>query len=319
MIQKNIPKVSVVIPVYNQEKYIQECVESVLNQNHKNLEIIVVDDGSTDATPEILKKFGERIKYIRQDNQGPSSALNNGLRYGKSLFVGWLGSDDIYLPDLIELQVKKFQEDSSLALIYTDYVIINSEGKELRVVSCPCPSPEQFATTLLAGNFINGSTVLMRKECHEKVGYYDENLKASVDGDMWFRLLKHGFKFGHIPIPLVKYRWHPANISHKFRLMQKHRDNVHLKAFKAFSSQGLFNSTSELEQLSFAFAKQFSFRSAATVIKKAGEIENKFSFRRGFLWFLFKMMSNSLFIGLIGLVIKIRRKIKYMRNRAIRL
>lgn len=316
---RNMPKVSVIIPAYNQEKYIRECVQSMLSQDYEDLEVIVVDDGSTDATPEILREFGKRIRYIRQENKGPAGALNKGMRVAQGELVAWLGADDMYLPGMVNYQVSKFQEDPSLALVYTDWIMIDAQGREIKVVRSPYPPPEKFARTMLAGNFINGSTVLMRKECHEKVGYYDENLKASVDGDMWFRLLKHGFKFGHIPIPLVKYRWHPANISHKFRLMQKHRDNVHLKAFKAFSSQGLFNSTSELEQLSFAFAKQFSFRSAATVIKKAGEIENKFSFRRGFLWFLFKMMDNSLFIGLIQLVIKIKCKMKYMRNRIIRL
>lgn len=303
----NIPIVSVIIPVYNQEKYIKECVESVLNQDYENLEIIVIDDGSTDRTPEILKEFGEKIRYVRQENRGPASALNYGIRLAHGEFIGWLGSDDVYLPSKIKYQVKKFQEDTSLALIYTDYIMINSEGNELRVVSCPSPLPEQFVKVLLAGNFINGSTVLMSKEYHEKVGYYDENLKASMDGDMWFRLLRHGFKFGHISIPLVKYRWHPANISHKFRLMQEYRDKVHLKAFKAFSHQGLFSRTSELEQLSFAFAKQFSFQAADAAIKKAGEIENKFSFRRSFLWFLFKMMNNSLFIRLIGVVKKIKK------------
>jgi len=306
------PLVSIVIPVYNQEKYIKACVESVLEQDYENLEIIVVDDGSTDATPAILKEFGKKIKYIRQENRGPACALNCGIRLARGEFVGWLGSDDMYLPGKIKHQIQKFQENNFLALIYTDYIIIDSEGKELRVSQCPSLPPEQLSKVLLVANFINGSTVLMRKKCHEKVGYYDENLKASMDGDMWFRLLEYGYKFGHIPVPYVKYRWHPANISHKFRLMQKYRDKVQLKAFKAFSSQGLFNNIPELEQLSFAFAKQLSFRSAIATIEKAMETEGKSSIRQTFLWTLFKIMNNSFFIGLIRLVIKMKCKIKYI-------
>lgn len=298
-----LPKVSIIIPVYNQETYIKECLESVLNQDYENFEVIVIDDGSTDNTPKILIEFGEKIKYARQKNQGPSIALNNGLRLAEGSLIGWLGSDDVYLPGAIKLRVKKLQEDPSIALVYTDYVMIDSTGNELKTIKCPFPAHEQFAKALLADNFINGSTVLMRRECYGKVELYDTTLKASMDGDMWFRLLGARYQFGHIAIPLVKYRVHQTNISHKFTLMQEYKDKVHLKALKNLSSQGFFTTSIEYEQLSYGFAKQFSFRSASASMKKS--IEIRFSFKNAFLWILFKMLSNKLFVALLCLARKI--------------
>ncbi len=299
------PKVSIIIPVYNQEKYINECVESVLAQGYENREVIVVDDGSTDHTSEILRNFGESIRYIRQENRGAAAALNSGLRNAQGSFVAWLGSDDIYLPRLIELQIDRFREDQALALVYTDSIVIDSAGKELRTVCCPFPPPDQFAKTLLSGNFINGSTVLMRNECHEKVGNYDENLKASMDADMWFRLLEYGYKFGHITIPLVKYRWHQNNMSHQFELMQKYTDVVHLKAFRAFHSQGWFNDPLSCDDVAWGLARQLSFHAATSAITES--IKQKFSIKRAIWWFVFRILCYDFNISLIGILLKIRR------------
>lgn len=305
-----MPKVSIIIPLYNMERYIKECVESALNQTCADTEVIVVDDGSTDNSPMLLEGFGDKITVIRQKNQGPAKALNNGIRAATGDFIAWMGSDDLYLPDFVEEHLNKFEKEPYLDIIYTDYIIIDAKGNEIKTVKCPSPlSYPLFIKMLLTNNFINGSTVMMRKECFEKVGYYDETLKASVDADMWFRLLFHNCKFGHIPIPLVKYRWHPSNQSHKFKLMQKYRDEVHLKAFKSFSEKSLFDDTLELKELSYAFASQFSFRAAIAVEEKIAEKEKGFSLRRTFLMSLYKIMGKSLFIDLIGLIVYVRRKI----------
>jgi len=274
------PTVSVVIPVYNHEKYIRECVESALDQDYRHLEVTVVDDGSTDATPEILKEFSQRIQYIRQENGGTAAALNNGIRHAKGSLFAWLSSDDVYLAGKIRRQIEEFQKNPSLALIYTDYIKIDAQGNELELVNVPCPPAEQFVRAMLERNFINGSTVLMRMECFEKVGYYDENFRADQDGDMWFRLLKHGYQFGHIPTPFLKYRWHSSNTSHNSDLMQSCKDQVRLKAIQAFSPEEIFGDvisngqsvSAAYETLACALFLDFNFKAAEATLRKAYEL-----------------------------------------------
>lgn len=309
--------VSIVIPVYNDERYIQESVESALNQDYENLEVIVVDDGSTDATPEILKEFGERIRYIRQENQGTAAALNNGIRHAKGSLIAWLSSDDLFLPGKIKHQVRKFQEEPFLALVYTDWIMIDSQGRELKVVRSPCPPPESFAIEMLRGNFINGSSVLIRRDCFEKVGYFDEALLTDSDGDMWFRLLENGCRFGHVPTPLTKYRWHSGNLSHRYKLHQTCKDQVRSRALQAFSAQELFGDLLEkkrigvdlaYERLAFTLARQFLFRAASAAMKTS--MQNRFSLKRTILLVSFKLMSTRLVLWALLPARQIRGRIK---------
>ena len=309
------PKVSIIIPVYNCEKYIRECVESALAQDYENLEIIVVDDGSTDATPQILKNFEGRIQCVRQENQGAATALNNGLHFAQGSLVGWLSADDVYMPGKIKHQVEKFQGNSSLALVYTDWIMIDADGRELKEVRASCPPSEKFVRTILKGNFINGSTVLIRKECFERAGYFDVNLQANVDIDMWFRLLKYGYQFGHVPKPLLKYRWHSANQSHNFRLMQSCMDQVRLKAIQTFLPQEIFGDLLEnkdlgaaYEWLSLVFARQFTFRAASLAMKKS--IRVKASLKRAVLLIIFRLLSTRIILWPLLLIRQIRGRIK---------
>ncbi len=290
-----LPKVSVIIPVYNHEKYIRECVESALAQDYENIEVIVVDDGSTDATPEILKEFGGRIRCIRQENQGAAAAFNHGLRLAMSSFVSWLSSDDVFLPDKIRQQVSRFQEDPDLAVVYTDYIRIDADGHELEVVHSHCPPRERFVREYLAGGFVSAVTMLMRRECIDKVGPFDESLQAYEDYDMVLRLLQR-YRLGYVPLPLMKYRWHSANMSHKFRILQNCRDQVFLKVLREFSPQEIFgdllkskNLGDSSEWLALTFARQFTFQAASAAMKKS--LRERFTLKRGALLILFELMS----------------------------
>ena len=298
------PIVSVVIPVYNHEEYIRESVESALSQDYDNLEVIVVDDGSTDATPEVLKTFGSRIRYIRQKNKGTAAALNTGIRHAQGSLIAWLSSDDVFLPGMIKRQVAELNKEPSFAMVYADFVEIDSHGKELRVVRCPFPPVGEFAIELLKGNFINGSSVLIRKGCFEQVGLFDESLPTDSDGDMWFRLLKNGYEFGHIPEVLVKYRWHSSNLSHKYKLHHYCKDRVRVRALRAFSDRELFSKKFEEEQgrfdlayekLALVFARQFLFRAAGVAVKKS--MQTNFALRGCGLWLIFRVMSMKVFLS----------------------
>jgi len=309
------PKVSIIIPVYNYEKYVRECVESALSQDYENLEVIVVDDGSTDATPEILKSFEQKIRYIRQENRGTAAALNVGLRLARGSLVAWLSSDDVYLPGKIRAQVEKLQEEPDLALVYTDWIMIDAEGRELQVIRSSCPSPERFIREMLICDFVSGSSILLKKECFERAGYFDETLRAVADADMWFRLLKHGYRFGHVPKPLVKYRHHPSNQTHNYRLMQVYKDQVRLKVIEMFSAEELFSDLAKssdfdeaatYEKLAWTLAQGFHFRAAKAALQKASHNDG-FLLRRLLLSSALRVLDTQLFLELFARVRNRRR------------
>ena len=293
-----LPLVSVIIPVYNMESYICECIESVLKQTYKNIEIIVVDDGSTDQKPAIIKVFQDRVRIVRQINCGPASAINHGIRLAKGNYIAWLAADDVYLENFIRCQVELFLSDDTLGAVYTDFKIIDSSGQIIKIMHSIELPTEQFAKRILEGNFINGSTVLVRKECYDTVGHYDENLQASCDTDMWVRLAAHGYKFGHISVPLIKYRWHPTNTSHNFRLMQKNTDMVHCKGLRLFLKHGFAFSGKEFELLSIELAKRYCFGAACNAAREA--LRERFSLKRLVLYLLLNMLNNSLFITMLS-------------------
>lgn len=309
------PRVSVIIPVYNQEKYVVECLESVLHQDYENLEVLVVDDGSSDATPDIVRGFGQQIRYIRQDNRGAAAALNVGLRSAQGSLVAWLSADDAYLPGKIHMQVRKLQDEPDLALIYTDWVMIDAQGREMRTVRSPYPPSERFVREMLVHNFINGSSILVRKECFERVGYFDESLRASVDGDMWFRLLRCGYRFGRLPEPLVQYRWHAGNLSHDYRLMRFCKDQVLAKAVETFSVQQLFadlladgscDTARQYEALALALVRGFNFSAARAALRASGWAG--FSPRRAVLLGALRVLESGWMVDLIARVRAGRRR-----------
>jgi len=310
----SLPKVSIIIPVYNCEKYIRECVESALAQDYEQVEVIVVDDGSTDATPRILKEFGDRICYIHQENQGAAAAFNHGLRVSNGSFVSWLSGDDVFLPDKIKRQINKFQEDPDLAAVYTDYIRIDAEGHELEIVHSHCPPPEQFVRQYLAHGFVSAVSLLIRRECIDKVGPFDESLRAYEDYDMVLRLLQH-YRLGYIAVPTVKYRWHSANMSHRFRLLQDCRDQIFLKVLQNFASQEIFGNLLErknlgdsYEWLALTFARQFTFQAATAAMKKA--LWERFTVKRVGLLVLFELISTKPVVWVLLTARQIRGRIK---------
>ena len=294
-----MPKVSIVSPTYNHAKYISECIDSALTQNYPNLEIIVVDDGSTDNTPAILKSFSDKIRYIRQDNRGIGAARNTGIRAAKGDLIAWLSSDDTFLPDKIAAQVQMFQQNPALGIIYTDYIVIDTQGKELGIARCPQIPSERFVREILVSNPINSSTILVKKECFNKVGYCNEKLKVDEDGHLLLRIAKH-FKFGHIAQPLGQYRVHHANMSRKRGIVYRSIESVRLEALSSwYTPQELFPDMGNdlrliakgYEYLSFRLAihDPWLMRSANCAIQKSIELDG-FSFERCLLSLFFKLM-----------------------------
>lgn len=220
--------IDVIIPVYNGEKYIKEAIESVLNQTLLPDNIFVVNDGSTDRTQEIIdgyKKFSVPVICINKKNGGLSSARNAGIKASKNKFVAFLDADDIWLPNKLAKQIEVFNItcDNKLGVVYSDFTNINEKGEIIEKYD-----DFQFDKTwrgeifekLIIKNKVagSGSAVLVKKECFEKVGLFDENLKAAEDWDMWLRIAQK-FTFDYIYEPLVKLRRHSDSMqSDRFRM-----------------------------------------------------------------------------------------------------
>jgi glycosyltransferase involved in cell wall biosynthesis len=210
-----VPKVSVIIPAYQYGHFLGEAVDSVLAQTYKDYELIVVDDGSTDQTREVAAAYGDRTRYIYQDNRGLSAARNTGVAASKGEYVGFLDADDVWLPNKLEVEVQFLDTHTSVGLVYSNYTYFGSRGDPRRrgfdgdpLVSVYAPKGQ------FPNNFVSSSAVMVRKRCFEKVGLFDEALRTAGDLDMWLRMATC-FEIGYINTPLSKYRLHERNVVHE--------------------------------------------------------------------------------------------------------
>jgi len=183
------PLVSVVVITYNAADYVGRAVESVLQQTWKNLELIVVDDGSTDGTPRVIERFkDDRLKYLRQENQGPNAARNQGIRHSRGEFVAFLDSDDWWLPDKLCRQVAVAGQNPNAGLIYSFAVGVNASGDETARMDAVVTG--RVLERLLLGQCIAGSasSVMVRSKTIDTVGMFDESLHYAEDWEYWIRI-----------------------------------------------------------------------------------------------------------------------------------
>ncbi len=208
-----MPEVSVVIPTYNQPRYLRQAIDSALAQTYRDFEVIVVDDGSTDDTPDVVASYGERIRGLRKPNGGTASALNAGIRVAQGRWIGYLGHDDMWEPAKLERQMAAIRAHPQAALIYTDVVTVNAEGQPLSVTEYPCPPdrPGQLSQ-LLRTCYINANTVLVRRDVLSELGLFDETDPMTSDYDLWLRIAQR-YDLLHVPEPLILYRAHLAQLS----------------------------------------------------------------------------------------------------------
>ncbi len=199
-------KVSVIIPAYNKSDLTVRTVTSVLNQTYKNIEIIVVDDGSTDDTKNKLKQFNKIIRYIYKENSGACSARNFGINVSTGEYIGLIDCDDIYYPDKISLCVEFFENNPDVSFIHTAANYIDSKDRILGL--CKSSLPKElglFWDNLVLGNVVCNPTVFIKRCCFESVGLFDESIFMPADWDMWIRIAEK-FKIGYIDKPLSGYR-----------------------------------------------------------------------------------------------------------------
>ncbi len=225
-------RVSVIIPIYNTEKYLQECLNSVLNQTYPEIEIIAVNDGSTDNSLEILKKYSNKIKIISKENGGTASALNAGINIASGEWIKQLDADNVLLPEAVEELVSEAKKikDKTSTILFSNYYNIDSKGELIDEVIAPNYNevdPFDLNVILLDHKFGISSSTLIHKSTIAKYGMFDETVSFE-DYELW---LRYSFlcncRFHLVQKTLVKLRIHQGQITKtKTRVSLVLRDKV---------------------------------------------------------------------------------------------
>lgn len=224
--------VSVIIPAYNAGRYIGETIESALSQSYPELEIIVVDDGSTDDTVKVVSSFIEKeskVKLIRQENSGVAAARNTGIRHSQGEFIAPLDADDIWYPDKISCQVRLMRENGpDVGLVYVWNTKTDEDSNLIGLTSIARYEGAVFPQLLIAHFLGSASSPLIRRECIERVGGYDTRFYAHraqgcEDWDLHLRLSEH-YHFVVVKKLLVGYRENPNSMSCDYKQMKRSRD-----------------------------------------------------------------------------------------------
>lgn len=218
--------VDVVIPAFNAAKYLPAALESVDSQTFRDWQIILVDDGSTDNTAEVvapfIERFGTKLKYIRQENQGPSAARNNAIRSSKSEFVAMLDGDDVWLPCRLSESLRVLRERPSAGMSYGLITYIDTDGNKLHTFT----GNREHADGRIAPHIymrrveLPCATVTVRRKSAEEVGLFDVKMRSTEDRDLWLRIaLRNEVAF--IPEVLAYYRLSPDSASTNTQRMFK--------------------------------------------------------------------------------------------------
>lgn len=209
-----MPKVSVIIPTYNCAHYLGQAIESAMSQTFRDFEIIVLDDGSTDNTSEVIRQYGDDIKYIRQANRGLPAARNRAIESSSGEFVALLDADDWWEPTKLSEQVPLLEADPEAGLAYTDLRVVYDDGTVIPsfLSSRPLAASGYVFDRLLLSGFILPSTVLMRRTCFEQAGRFDESMRSHEDVDLWLRICQK-WKVVLVPDALTHRRQGAANMT----------------------------------------------------------------------------------------------------------
>ena len=227
------PLVSIIVPVYNGSNFMREAIDSALAQTYDNIEIIVVNDGSTDNTDEIALSYGDKIRYFQKENGGVSSALNLGIMKMKGEYFSWLSHDDKYFPNKIENQINLLAKTNNLRNIaYCDSVRINEKGdmlfrsKRNKYLKPGTNSWEESLTALIKNGCLSGCAFLIPKDAFFDAGFFDEKLKYSQDFLMWINILLKHYAVVYEPSDGVYIRVHDKQMTNTGSSLFYHDSSV---------------------------------------------------------------------------------------------
>lgn len=304
---KSLPLVSIVIPVYNGSDYMREAIDSALAQTYERVEVIVVNDGSTDDTEQIALSYGEQIRYFRKENGGVSSALNLGIKEMKGEYFSWLSHDDVYTPDKIEVQIdalRGLEEKNTLVLCKAEFINKNSEPiqRRRRARALPCGEVLPWNTVLhclLRNGSFNGCALLVPKTAFDVCGLFDERLRFNQDAFMWDKIFMRGFSLLCIPDVCVKNRIHSG------QLTQRGQDIYHkdCETMSGYLIPMLDNLTTTQDRFLVDYAKHNAKNGNQRVVKRALYHSNK----------RFKLLERMVIMlcGLYGAIRPYIRKLYY--------
>src|SRR5690349_21472344 len=198
------PLVSIITPSYNQALYLEQTIQSVLGQDYPRIEYIVVDGASTDNSFEIIKKYNDRLAYwISEKDSGQAEAINKGFARANGEILGWLNSDDYYLPDTLSEVVRCFAENPEVVMAYGDMLAVDGDGRTLNVLKYKQLSLQD----LLCFQIIGQPSVFFRRSALEKTGLLDTSFHFMLDHHLWIRLAQQG-QILHVPQVWSAARYH---------------------------------------------------------------------------------------------------------------
>ncbi|MGF1496384.1 MAG: glycosyltransferase family 2 protein [Elainellaceae cyanobacterium] len=211
-----MPKVSVVIPAYNAMPYLPQTVDSVLQQSFTDFEVLIVDDGSSDNTANWVAQITDpRVRLICQSNQGAGAARNTGVKNAQGDYIAFLDADDFWEPTKLAKQVQRLDQQPKVGLVHTWITLANPDGS-LSDRTMQTNGEGHIWNQVVVYNPLKcGSTAMVRRQCFEELGYFDQSLKYSEDWDMWIRIARK-YAFSVIHEPLTNYRIHPFNKSKNY-------------------------------------------------------------------------------------------------------
>ena len=206
---EHFPLVSIVTPAYNQAEYLAETIESVLAQDYPNIEYIVLDDGSTDSTPEVLKRYNDRVYWERQENMGQARTLNKGWSMARGSLLGYLSSDDRLKPNAISEMVRALTKQPEFVVAYCDFDLIDAKGRIFRTVKAENFNAKRLNVDLVCQP---GPGALFLRKVFEQTGGWAGQLRQIPDFEFWLRSSKFG-PFVRVPQVLAEYRVHEGSAS----------------------------------------------------------------------------------------------------------
>lgn len=199
------PSISLVTPSFNTGRHLGDTIRSVLSQDYPPLDYLVMDGGSTDETLEVLRSFGQRVRWVSERDEGQSDAIRRGFEETTGEILGWLNADDVLAPGALRVVGEFFAANPDVALVYGNATYIDAEGRLIG----PCAHIESFDPDRLFNysDFIVQPAAFFRRSAYEAVGGLDPKLHYGMDYDLWLKLARGGHRFAHIPQRLASYRW----------------------------------------------------------------------------------------------------------------
>lgn len=231
-----LPLVSIIIPVYNGKKFVRDAINSALAQDYSNYEVIVVNDGSTDNTEDILKSYGNKITFYTKKNGGVSSALNYGISKMRGEYFSWLSHDDLYAPNKLSAEVNYLKEHRLLGkkvIAFSDFELVDVKARPITKVIANHDELIKKPELALLRGLINGNSLLIPKSAFDDYGGFSTKLKCTQDYEKWLEM-SETYRFVHVPGALVCTRYHRKQVSNTSPLVPIEGNALYLKMLQKY-------------------------------------------------------------------------------------